>query len=269
MGILELNTADIFNAIGGGSPLSIIDSVLHPQYVIRDSKTGDVALEFSGMASIQPSGSAHITTAPVEGGAYQSINKVRNPSVIRCEIIITGLTGFTGQMPNIFDLTLTSQSDALKTIKTMLETASTYDIETPKETFKSFDLVDHSYTVTSQTGVTMLIIYIDFQEVIQQMEVAVSNSQADNKPVYDDVSQGVTGTGSSVKDGASSSATLDFLSKTWGSLKTALGIKTDIDNVTAGFTSALDTVSGSLSATANSTNKKIDELTKNITGNHT
>ena len=56
MGILELNTADIFNAIGGGSPLSIIDSVLHPQYVIRDSKTGDVALEFSGMASIQPSG---------------------------------------------------------------------------------------------------------------------------------------------------------------------------------------------------------------------
>ena len=33
MSIIDLNTADIFNAIGGGSPLSIIDSVLHPQWL--------------------------------------------------------------------------------------------------------------------------------------------------------------------------------------------------------------------------------------------
>ncbi|WP_169073248.1 hypothetical protein [Escherichia coli] len=45
MGIIDLNTADIFNAIGGGSPLSIIDSVLHPQYVIRDREM-DLPLYF-------------------------------------------------------------------------------------------------------------------------------------------------------------------------------------------------------------------------------
>lgn len=109
MSILSLNTADIFNAIGGGSPLSIIDSVLHPQYVIRNSKTNAVALEFSGMASIQPGGRAQITNAPVENGKYQSINKVKEPSLVRCEIIITGLTGLTGSIPNIFDLTFTSR----------------------------------------------------------------------------------------------------------------------------------------------------------------
>ncbi|EFA6073982.1 hypothetical protein C5063_004835, partial [Escherichia coli] len=96
MGIIDLNTADIFNAIGGGSPLSIIDSVLHPQYVIRDRETGEVALEFSGMASVQPSGRAQITNAPVEKGKYQSINKVKKPARVRCAIIVNGLTGFSG-----------------------------------------------------------------------------------------------------------------------------------------------------------------------------
>jgi hypothetical protein len=90
MSIIDLNTADIFNAIGGGSPLSIIDSVLHPQYVIRNSTTGAVALEFSGMASIQPSGRAQITNAPVEGGKYQSINKVKEPSVVSAKSSLPG-----------------------------------------------------------------------------------------------------------------------------------------------------------------------------------
>ncbi|EPX0467259.1 hypothetical protein ACWV3V_004973, partial [Escherichia coli] len=174
MGIIDLNTADIFNAIGGGSPLSIIDSVLHPQYVIRDRETGEVALEFSGMASVQPSGRAQITNAPVEKGKYQSINKVKEPARVRCAIIVNGLTGFSSNIPNIFDLTFTSQNSTLNTIKTMLSSAKTYDIETPKETLESFDLVDHYYEVNSQKGVTLLTVYLDFQEVIQQMEVILS-----------------------------------------------------------------------------------------------
>ena len=178
MSIIDLNTADIFNAIGGGSPLSIIDSVLHPQYVIRYNETSFVALEFSGMVSIQPSGRAQITNAPVEGGKYQSINKVKEPGVIRCEIVISGLTGFSGSIPNIFDLTLTSQSEALRTIKVMLETTGLYDIETPKETFISYDLIDHGYEVNSQRGVSLLTVYLYFQEVMQQMEVVLSGAQS-------------------------------------------------------------------------------------------
>ena len=271
MSIIDLNTADIFNAIGGGSPLSIIDSVLHPQYVIRNSSDNSVALEFSGMASIQPGGRAQITNAPVEGGKYQSINKVKEPSIVRCAIIITGLTGYTGGIPNIFDLTFTSQSETLNTIKDMLAAANTYDIETPKETLQSYDLVDHSYEVNSQHGVSMLTVYLFFQEVMQQMEVVLSGSQSTNKPTNDEVSQGNTGTGSAIKDAGSTPSTVDELGKSWSSLKSSVSdIAGKASNaITTGFQSALDTVSKPVLDVTNSATQKVAELAKEINENIT
>lgn len=269
MSIIDLNTADIFNAIGGGSPLSIIDSVLHPQYVIRFSGTSDVALEFSGMASIQPSGRAQITNAPVEGGKYQSINKVKEPGVVRCEIIVSGLTGFSGGIPDIFDLTFTSQSDALRTIKVMLETAGIYDIETPKETLESYDLIDHSYEVNSQHGVSMLRVYLYFQEVMQQMEVVLSGAQANAKPTSDIKSQGITGMGAPIKDASSTPSTVDELGKSWSSLKTSLrDVSSNLSqSVTNKFQSALDTVTQPASSVATSAIQKATDLAKAISRN--
>lgn len=271
MSIINLNTADIFNAIGGGSPLSIINSVLHPQYIIRDGKTGSVALEFSGMSSIQPSGRAQITTAPVEKGMYQSINKVKEPSVVRCEIIVTGLTGFSGGLPNIFDLTFTSQSDVLGTIKNMLGETNTYDIETPKETLQSYDLIDHSYEVNSQRGVSMLTIYLYFQEVMQQMEVEMSGAQTDKKPTNDSKSLSETGSGSSIKEANSTPSTVDQLGKSWSSLKKSVGDLTSAasDSITSSLKSALNTVSEPAADIANSATEKATQLAKNITKNIT
>lgn len=271
MSIIDLNTADIFNAIGGGSPLSIIDSVLHPQYVIRESETGNVALEFSGMASVQPSGRAQITNAPVENGQYQSINKVREPERIRCAIIVSGLTGFTGNIPNIFDLTFTSQSDTLNTIKTMLSSAKTYDIETPKETLQSFDLVDHYYEVNSQKGVSLLTVYLDFQEVMQQMEVVLSGAQSETQPTNDSKSQGNTGVGSATQKAGITPSTVDELGKSWASLKESVsGIATTVTNTfTTGFQSALDTVSKPVLEVVNSATQKAAEYAKSINENIT
>ncbi|HDI3034386.1 hypothetical protein G9G39_06810 [Cronobacter sp. EKM101R] len=269
--IIDVNTAEIFNAIGGGSPLSIIDSVLHPQYVIRDSKTHEIALEFSGMASIQPNGRAQITTAPVEEGQYQAINKVREPARVRCTILINGLTGFSGNIPNIFDLTFTSQSAALDTIKTMLASANTYDIETPKETLRSFDLVDHYYEVNSQKGVTLLTVYLDFQEVIQQMEVTLSGAQSREKPTDDAKSNGQTGLGAPATKGGGTPSTVDELSKSWDSLKSALGdVAGNVGKtIKTSFQSALDTVSKPARDIADSAAQKAADMAKNISRNTT
>jgi hypothetical protein len=271
MSIIDLNTADIFNAIGGGSPLSIIDSVLGPSYVIRYNGTGFVALEFSGMASIQPGGRAQITNAPIENGQYQSINKVKEPNIVRCEVIINGLTGFNGNIPNIFDLTLTSQSEALRAIQTMLKTTGLYDIETPKETLQSYDLVEHSYEVNSQRGVSMLTVSLYFQEVMQQMEVVLSGSQSDSKPTNDQLSQGVTGMGSPTNDGGATDATVDQLGKSWSSLKSSVGsIAGKVSNtITTGFQSAMDTVSKPVIDVTSSTTQKAVELAGNIAKNIT
>ncbi|MEQ9910997.1 hypothetical protein [Pectobacterium polaris] len=271
MSILDLNTADIFNAIGGGSPLSIIDSVLHPQYVIRNHKTSAVAIDFSGMVSIQPSGRAQITTAPVEGGKYQSINKVKEPSIVRCEIVISGLTGFSGSIPNIFDLTFTSQSRVLETIKKMLETHGIYDIETPKETLSSYDLVDHSYEVSSQRGVTLLTVYLYFQEVMQQMEVSLSGAQTKEKPTNNDKSQSNTGVTETTSDAGSTPSTVDQLSASWESLKSSVGTITETatNNITTGFQSALDTVSQPVLTVVDSASQKLADYAKNISGTTT
>lgn len=271
MSIIDLNTADIFNAIGGGSPLSIIDSILHPQYVIRKSGDSAVALEFSGMAAIQPSGRAQITTAPVEGGKYQAINKVREPSVVRCEIVVSGLTGYTGSIPNIFDLTFTSQSRVLDTIKTMLEEARLYDIETPKETLSGYDLIDHSYEVNSQRGISLLTIYLYFQEVMQQMDVALSGSQSKESPTSNDKTQGNTGVSDVKQTADSNPSTVDELSKSWSSLKKSVGeiIDTGTEVVTSTFESALDTVLKPVSSVVDSAATNASQLAKNIGKNST
>ncbi|ENG5503823.1 hypothetical protein ACT4JQ_004700 [Yersinia enterocolitica] len=267
MSIIDINTSDIFNAIGGGSPLSIINGVLHPSYVIRKHGEATVALTFSGMASIQPIGRAQITNAPVENGKYQSINKVKEPSRVRCAIIITGMTGFTGTIPNIFDLTFTSQSDTLKTIKDMLATAGVYDIETPKETLESYDLVGNSYEVSHRQGVTLLVVYLEFQEVMQQMEVSLSGAQSNKKPTDDQKSQSNSGVGASASNLAGAKpSTVDELSEAWNGLKSSVSdIASNVDKaITTGFQSALDTVKKPAIDVASSAIQKVAELTKEI-----
>lgn len=257
MNIIDINTSDIFNAIGGGSPLSIIDSVLHPSYSIRNHGAATTALEFSGMASIQPSAGANIVTAPIENGKYQSINKVARPGRVVCDVVVTGLTGLTGSLPNIFDLTFTSQSDALTTIKGMIASTELYDIDTPKDVYESYDLVDYSYSVNSKRGVSMLVISLIFEEVRQQMDVSLSGNQAKTSPTNDTIQGGVTGVGSNVTQGAASTSTVDGLKKSWTNLKTAVGETTNevTGAISSGFTSAVKTVQEPLlKATTSATN---------------
>lgn len=270
MSIIDINTSDIFNAIGGGSPLSIIDSVLHPSYSIRNNGSATIALEFSGMASIQPSAGANIVTAPIENGKYQSINKVARPGRVVCDVVISGLTGLTGSLPNIFDLTFTSQSDTLSTIKKMISSAALYDIDTPKDVYESYDLVDYSYSVNSKRGVTMLVVSLIFEEVRQQMDVQLSGGQTDGVQKNDDHSSSPYGLGSgdATKQCAVKDASVDNLKLSWGNLNKAVNdTATSVaKNITTGFTSAINTVKEPLANVANSTTQKAINLVGNING---
>ncbi|ENF3463383.1 hypothetical protein SM871_004430 [Yersinia enterocolitica] len=266
MSILDINVSDIFSAIGGGSPLSIIDSVLHPSYSIRDHGQATTALAFSGMASIQPSAGASIVTAPIENGKYQSINKVSRPGRVVCDVVISGLTGLSGSLPNIFDLTFTSQSDTLTTIKTMINSSSLYDIDTPKDVYESYDLVDYSYMVNSKRGVSLLVVSLIFEEVRQQMDVTLSSSQSQGKPTSDTVQNGNTGVGGEANIGQSNPSKIDGLQKSWTNLKSAVEGTTGeiIGSISSGFISAIDTVKGPLLKTATSATDKATALVNSI-----
>ncbi|WP_273761528.1 hypothetical protein [Aeromonas hydrophila] len=266
MSIFDLNVSDIFNAIGGGSPLSIINGVLHPQYVIRKHDSATVALNFDGMASIAPEGRAVIVTAPVEEGKYSSINKVKQPNRVRCAVVLSGLSGFTGTIPNIFNLPSSgvAQSSTLDAIKSMLEKADTYDIETPKETLESYDLVGHYYEVSSQRGVTLLTVYLEFQEVITKAQVVLAGAQSGAKPTSDAVSSSTTGAGGQVKQGAASDSTLDSLSKSNAELRGVVQIPTK--GAEPMFQTSLETVLKSASDVATSASQKTAAIVKEISG---
>lgn len=266
MSIFDLNVSDIFNAIGGGSPLSIINGILHPQYVIRKHNSPTVALTFDGMLSIAPEGRATIVTAPIEKGKYSSINKVKQPNRIRCAVVLNGLSGFTGSIPNIFNLPSSgvAQSSTLDTIKSMLENAETYDIETPKETLESYDLVGHYYEVNSQKGVTLLTVYLEFQEVIDKGIVTLSGAQSSAKPTSDSVSSSPTGAGGQVKQGSASDSTLDDLSKANSELRGVVQIPTD--GATPVYQSSVETVFKSASEVATSAAQKTAAIAKQISG---
>lgn len=263
MTIYSINATSLFSALDGGSPLSLISGLIRPQYVIRDSKTGDVAIEYSGMSLVQPMGKATITTAPVEQGFYQAINKVREPTHVRCEIIIQGLTGFTGTVPNLFDGQYTSQSDTLQVIKDMLGKAGLYDIETPKEMFLGYDLIDYEYTVSSQQGVSMLVVGLTFQEVIQQMEVVLAGAQSSDQPTTDDTSSAATGAGSSTKQASTSPDSVDSLTGVKD------GLSGTVQEGTRGVPSyrpANTTVDKPASTVLSSPDSKATSLSKDIVG---
>lgn len=178
----NIDVTNIFAALYGGTFKSIAASFLRPAYYIRFSGQKDIALEFDGLTMLRPNASANITTAPVEGGSYQSINKVRQPGQVMCSIIVKGfgLGGFDFRLLDYlanqgYGHGLMPQAILAK-IKILLDSTNLYDIETPKETFVGYDLINTNYQVTNSTGVSMLTIQLTFQEVLQRLSVTLSGS---------------------------------------------------------------------------------------------
>lgn len=278
MSFASLNAASIFNAIGGGSPLSIMTSILKPSYVIK-SEDGSVTLPFDGLKNITASGSANVVTAPVEKGKYQTLNKVKEPNQIKCEILLDGLTGFSGNIPNIFNMTLTSQSASLKIIQEMIGKAAIYNIETPKGNYDSYDLVNWSYQVSSQTGVTLLTVSLYFTEIMQQMEVTLGSPQSQEKPINNEDSPGKDGINTAAeKQAGTSQPTANDTGKESSFLNDALDFARDTyDTVTGTISKGLDYAANEINSAMDAVNtfanetpservvrRTIDELSRKV-----
>lgn len=264
MSIFSLNAASLTNILSGAGLSSILSTVLRPSYSIRNSD-GTTALEVSGVAMLQPSKSATITTSPVEGGKYQAINKVEEPGRIRADVILNGLTGFSGDIPNLFDFTLTSQSEVLEAIKNMVSVAGTYTIDTPKATYESYDLVGYNYAVTSSRGVSMLTVSIEFQEIMQKMSVTLSSPQSKDKPTSNAKANGTTGVASAAaKEAGPVQTSLDNMTKELQNLRSAVGEVTD--TITSGISSGLDTIKAGAADVVSSAASKTTAVVKDISG---
>lgn len=247
-GMLNANATTVFNALQGGSPLSILTSVLSPSYRVLFSDTSDEAITFGGVAAVQPIKSASISTAPIaadksnSAGTYSSFNKVIAPGRLTVRLIVDGFTGLSGAIPDISSLTLTSQSDVLDAIDKMIAKTSLYDIETPKETFSGYDLIGKDYAVTARNGVTMLVVNLLFQEVIKASEVVLSSQNTEKKPTNNAYSQSSSAVTKQVQ-AATRPVSSDTLIRVSDGIKSSVSFVGDsIDTIKNGFVSGLQTV---------------------------
>lgn len=262
MSIFSLNAASLMNAIQNGGIMSVLSTTLYPEYAIRISG-GAEHLPVSGVAVIEPGGTATITNSPVQDGKYSSINKVKDPGRIRYDVVVNGLTGFSGDIPNLFDFTLTTQNETIQTIRDMVATAQVYDIDTPKGTFESYDLVGWRYLTKSDSGVTMLIISLDFQEVQQVMSVTLSTSQSESKATNNKTASGDTGVASEAnKPAGQSLSSVDKMKSELRGLNDSIG--EIVDNITSSVSSGLDTLTNSAADVIGGAAQKANELTKEI-----
>lgn len=184
----SISVNSVLSVISGGSLLGFVSSIISPSYGIfyaDGDDANDKALDFHSAISFDYSGDAVVTNAPVASsdgiaGSYSSINKVVNPAKITMRVSVEGMTGFSGAIPRLpslsnLSLSLTSRTDIINKLEEMKGQARLYNIETPDKVYEKFDLIDYKFVMTAQSGVTLLLVDIIFQEVKTLDDVEESN----------------------------------------------------------------------------------------------
>ena len=265
--MFSLNETTLLSAINSGNIFSIINSTLSPGYGIY-LKSGLRALSPSSFMGIEYGADASVVSAPIEDGSYTSFNKVKRPAIIRVLFNLEGWTGFSGSIPNLTNFTLTSRSDMLAALDAMVDDTQLYDIETPDTTYEDYDLVRYNYR-TSERDVTLLTVEAIFQAVLQEAEVGLSNTTANNQPSQNATSKGGAVDAKQVNANASDS-TLDDVKGALTGLKqslssAAVSVATSVSNavtsVTSGATSAIN---GAATSAINNLSTTVDELVKGL-----
>lgn len=182
----------VATAFGFGSLTQMIGAALAPEYgiyakTIDDLNFNPLGLQEGEQVFVPSSWIKHeviaessISNAPTESGNYTSFNKVRRPAELRVVWTIEGWFAFNGDMEIPFSRANLSRSKMIETLEKMRLSAYTYNITTPDKTYSGYDLTHYDYQVSSNNGVTLLIVSAFFQQINQTLESSVSSSSSDS-----------------------------------------------------------------------------------------
>ncbi|MCH7217999.1 hypothetical protein EFJ96_17550 [Escherichia coli] len=259
----SLNETTILSAINSGNIFSIINSILDPTYGIY-LKSGVKALSPTSFLGIEYGADASVVSSPIEKGSYSSFNKVKRPPIIRVLFTLEGWTGYSGSIPNLTNFTLTSRSDMLAALDTMVADAQVYDIETPDTTYEDYDLVRYNYR-TSDRDVTLLTVEAIFQAVLEEAEVTLTSTTANSNTTANSTSKAA----SAITEKANSTATNSTLDDVKGALTglkesvssaattVATSVSNAVNSATSGVTSAIN---GAATSAINNLSTSVKEL---------
>ena len=182
----------VATAFGFGSLTQMIGAALAPKYGIYaktidtnnknplNLKEGDEVFIPSSWVKHELIAESSISTAPTESGGYTSFNKVMRPAELRVVFTVEGWMAFNGDMEIPFSSASLSRSRFIEKLTNMRKYAYTYSIVTPDATYPSFDLTHFDFQVSSNNGVTLLIVNAFFQKINQTLESSISSSTKDS-----------------------------------------------------------------------------------------
>ena len=137
---------------------------------ILDGQTGAVIITPDTVTKFEFKGSRQLSDYPVEQGAFDAYNKVREPYEIRMTMVCAGLnyaqSAFNALGLNIGQAYM-QKNDFLDTFEYMLDTTDVFSIVTPDKTYQNANLARFDYRRETNEGANMLIVDALFQEVPQ------------------------------------------------------------------------------------------------------
>lgn len=263
----SLNETTLLNAINSGSLLSVVNSVLYPGYGIY-TKLGTKALSPTSFLGVEYGADASVVSSPIQGGSYSSFNKVKRPPVIRVLFVLEGWSGFAGTLPNLTNFSLTSRADMLNALDAMVESAATYDIETPDKTYENYDLIRYNYR-TSERDVTLLTVEAIFQAVLEDAEVTLTSTTANNNVTSNGTSKAASVVTEKVNSTAGTS-TLDDVKGALSGLKSSVSsastqVATSVSSVVSSATSgATGAINGAATSAINKLSQGVTQLVSGL-----
>lgn len=140
-----------------GAALNVVSQILPnnlfgTKWGIVDTKTGKALLEPDSFVNFEYREERKIPNYPIEGGGFQSYNKVALPYDVRVTVTCSG----NGKM---------KKGAFLIAVNDMLNGLTLVDVVTPDATYTSTNLIHADYRKEARQGATLIIYQLFFQKV--------------------------------------------------------------------------------------------------------
>lgn len=142
---------------------SIVERLSAQQWGVY-TKGGSLVVEADNVANFEYSKERRVSDFPLEGGQFESYNKVAVPFDVRVTLSKGG--------------TVTDRTAFLDKIDTAADDLILYNIVTPERVYRNVNCVGVRYSRTAVNGATMITAELMYAEIRQSATATVSNSRA-------------------------------------------------------------------------------------------
>lgn len=136
-----------------------------PSWTITDT-SGNALLSPDSVIDFEYRGEMKIPTYPIEGGSFQSYNKIPIPYDIRMTVACNG----NGQQ---------TRDEFLSACKALRESLDIAVINTPDDIYDSVNMIHFDYRREARQGVTLLLVQLWFQEIRVAIQGQTQTAQPD------------------------------------------------------------------------------------------